>query len=111
MTHEHYILNDEHVPVPVDLMTWATWLGSDASRRIVQQDDVGDYWVSTVFLGLDHNWCEQGPPLLFETIIFARKSADKDDIESMWMERYSTWELALSGHRRACAVGECHEAK
>lgn len=28
-----------------------------------------DYRVSTVFLGIDHNWGE-GPPLLFETMVF-----------------------------------------
>jgi hypothetical protein len=47
--------------------------------------------ISTVFLGLDHNF-GQGPPLLFESMVFG----GEDDGE---MVRYSTWEEAETGHK------------
>lgn len=49
--------------------------------------------VSTVFLGLDHQWGD-GPPLLFETMVFP-----EDDFAEEDMDRYSTWEEAVEGHR------------
>ena len=32
--------------------------------------------LSTVFLGLDHNFSHQGPPLIFETMLFAPRKAN-----------------------------------
>ena len=46
--------------------------------------------VSTVFLGIDHNFGE-GKPLLFETMVFGGKLDEET-------ERYSTWEEAVEGH-------------
>ena len=91
----HYILNEEHVPIPAGLFEWAWWL-QDFRHRIVQQDTVDGYWISTVFLGLDHNWGD-GPPLLFETMIFEGDARD----DTGFQRRYPTWELALEGHRHA----------
>ena len=64
-------------------------------RKIVGQDHVGNTWVSTVFLGLNHQYGDHGPPLLFETMVFRNDSG-----EEMW--RYSTYEEALKGHKQAC---------
>lgn len=48
--------------------------------------------VSTVWLGLDHQFGD-GPPLIFETMVFpAESSMDLD------CERYSTEEEAKAGH-------------
>ena len=76
-------------PVPCDLMTWAT-LRSTANRHVaISEFEWGK--VSTVFLGLDHQWFD-GPPLLFETMIFGGP-LDQE------MDRYSTWEEAEAGHK------------
>jgi len=64
----------------------------EKSERIVKQQKVGKYWVSTVFLGLDYNWTGQGKPILFETMVFKGKQSDLD------MDRYRTWEEAMKGH-------------
>jgi hypothetical protein len=53
-----------------------------------------DRYVSTVFLGLDHRLFGDGPPLIFETMIFP----DCD-----WCERCSTWTQAEAQHRLAVA--------
>jgi hypothetical protein len=91
---------DGHTPVPCDLFEWSDMFQSP--ERIVQRDQIGEYWVSTVFLGLDHNW-GSGPPLLFETMVF---EPDVDGINGRkgigGCERYSTWDEAEAGHRAVC---------
>ena len=91
---KHYILRDRK-PVPVSLLEWAEWFGNDANR-IVAQDrieraDADPVLVSTVFLGLDHRW-GNGPPLLFESLVFGGPLDEK-------MYRWSTWDEAEAGHR------------
>lgn len=54
---------------------------------------VGEYNVSTVHLVIDHNHSLQGPPILFETMVFKGDSAT-----DLFMERYATEEAALVGH-------------
>lgn len=83
-----YIL-DGHTPVEErDLSTWSRWYAS-ADRTVKRTYITDDMYVSTVFLGLDHQY-EDGPPLLFETMVFGIK----DEI----CERYSTWDEAVAGH-------------
>lgn len=86
---DHYIL-DGHKTVACDLLTWARWLDENNESRIVKKDTVGKSRVSTVFLGLDHSFGD-GPPLLFETLVFEGPLEDE-------MDRYSTWEEAERGH-------------
>lgn len=52
--------------------------------------------VSTVWLGLNHNWGD-GPPLIFETMVFSRVGGWSDDL---YIERYSTIRQARDGHNR-----------
>ena len=92
---DHYILNGK-LAVPTDLMTWGKWLQEAKEERIVAKDERDGVRVSTVFLGLDHNFGE-GPPLLFETMIFGGE-------HDQWQDRYTTWEQAEAGHKAAVAV-------
>jgi hypothetical protein len=98
-----YVLNQHHEPVPVkDLFLWAAWFEEDETR-IVKQDTVTELgelvspfksvFVSTVFLGLDHNFMEKGPPILFETMVFGGPFN-----HTMW--RYATWDEAVKGHEQ-----------
>jgi hypothetical protein len=71
-----YILDKTGKPVrEPDLMKWARWY--DAADRRVADDFVGDLWVSTVFLGLDHSR-DDGPPILWETMVFDKEQKEKD---------------------------------
>src|SRR5262245_50077519 len=89
--HEHYILDDEKQPIPVDMMTWARAF-EDVRNRIVSKTQIGNSCeVSTVFLGLDHRYFGDGPPLLFETLVFGGPLKDE-------MVRYSSWDDAVTGH-------------
>jgi len=69
------------------------WLLQSADARRVGLDEVGDWHVSTVFLGLDHSFGSE-PPLWFETMVFARESSS-----DLFCDRYSTWEDAVTGHQ------------
>ena len=89
---DHYIL-DRHNVVATDLMTWARWF--EKAERRVDRTEIGEVFISTVFLGLDHSFGE-GPPLLFETMVFGGP-LDQD------MERYSTWDEAVAGHKAMVA--------
>ena len=86
----HYIL-DGKTPVPADIMTWAQWFSTNGDGRTVAKTEVGGMLVSTVFLGLDHNWGD-GPPPLFETMIFG------GPLDQEYQERCSTWEQAEAMH-------------
>ena len=85
----HYIL-DGHQAVPCDLMTWAHWIETAGGVRRVAEKHIGVSRVSTVFLGLNHAF-DDGPPLIFETMVFSGPLAET-------CERYSTWEEAERGH-------------
>lgn len=82
-------------PIP---MRVATEYLEDYDYKVVKQDvfvyDGEPVKVSTVWLGLDHNWMPEGAPKIFETMIFGGK-LDLDQ----W--RYSTEEQALDGHDEA----------
>jgi hypothetical protein len=93
---DYYIL-DGHTPRPVaDWLEWARWFGQKTDRRRVAWTEFPGGHVSTVFLGLDHQW-GNGPPLLFETMIFGGP-------HDQYQDRYSTWADAEVGHAAAVAL-------
>ena len=66
-------------------------------RRVAETTLPDGKWVSTVWLGLDHNFSGDGPPVIFESMVFAfRKSQGLG--EDLDQERYSTEEEARMGH-------------
>jgi hypothetical protein len=88
----HYILNSELVPVSCeDIKTWARWMET-AERTLAKDKTRGGVLVSTVFLGLDHNFTSYGPAVLYETMIFCGP-LDLDQA------RYSTYADAMAGHK------------
>ena len=97
---DYYILKGHEVE-KVDLVTWAKWLEENHSAKIVKQEDVGGYFVSTVFLGLDHRFGD-GPPVLFETLVFKRKPDGEVDYCEVHGERCGTYDGAEEMHTRCC---------
>lgn len=88
---DKFILDANKQPKRASLMEWATWF--EKAERHVAKDQIGDVRISTVFLGIDHQFGD-GPPLLFETMIFG---GDHDQHQ----ERCSTWEQAETQHADA----------
>ena len=85
-------------------MEWAEWIGVHENKRVAQ-DEANGYVVSTVFLGLDHSFTANGPPILFETMVFRSEDwhepdPDKRRLADQDMDRYATWDEAMKGHRR-----------
>jgi len=69
---EHWILDAKGRPKQVDLLTWAKWFGQH-ENRVVRQETIAQNRVSTIFLGIDHGWVVDGPPILWETMTFGAK--------------------------------------
>jgi hypothetical protein len=125
-----YILVDK-VAVPVSAEEWAKWLESVEGKKfkIVKQENVGRYWVSTVFLGLDHSFTGRNGPVLFETMIFNRHkrivivkvfgrsrpmtTAASEFDGGEYQTRCSTWGQAEAMHQVAvkCAREKSEEMK
>ena len=97
---EFFTLDDNHEVVLCDLVTWANMI-EDIDKRRVASDYVNDYHVSTVFLGLDHGFGLGGKKLLFETMIFDKEGGMGRE---KYIDRYSTWDEAVKGHRDACRI-------
>lgn len=91
---DHYILLGKlAVPEP-DLLKWGQWF--QTADRHVFETRIGGIWISTVFLGLDHNY-GGGLPILFETMIFRGGKGD-----DMW--RCESWDQAEAQHKQAVAL-------
>ena len=110
---DKYILDENGDPIPCeDLIEWSRWIEKNPDKRRIEQTDIGvpawlyylrrllqikrrePCFVSTIFLGLNHNYEPDGPPLLFETMIFGGKHDN-------YCQRYSTKKDALIGHKKA----------
>src|SRR5262245_38313201 len=98
MKSDYYCLDENKNAVPCDALTWSIQREEMRKRNTkhVGSDTINGRWVSTVWLGLNHNYFEDGPPHIFETMI-------RDEVKGEWLdycERYSTWQEAEQGHRR-----------
>lgn len=107
-----FILDENQSPILADsTLHWGRWMEDNLRNRHVGDDTIGNYRVSTVFLGLDHKFSDRGWPVLFETMVFRldengqrQLAADDSDDLDMMQERYTTWQLAEQGHARMCQV-------
>ena len=86
--NRYYILDGE-TPIPLSDYEWEEWRG--VRRHIIRNTDLLGGEVSTIFLGINHNYAEPSDPILFETMVFG---GDLDGTQ----ERYRTYEEAIAGH-------------
>lgn len=83
---------------PLDTATANRLLGDMAYKvvgrtRITSATDPAvDVLVSTVWLGCNHNFTGDGPPIIFETMVFG------GGYEEMDLRRYATFDEARQGH-------------
>ncbi len=76
---------------------YSKWLDKNKvlSRNVLETGE----WVSTVFLGLDHSFHEDGlDPILWETMVFK----SRESYDSIYTRRYNNYEDARFGHERIC---------
>lgn len=78
--------------------------------RVALDEIAGVGTLSTVWLGIDHNFCG-GAPLIFETMAF---SVERDRVLNDWFQkallqyRYSTLDDAIAGHAQILAHLRAH---
>lgn len=87
-------------PILGGVLEWAKFMDTDRMVAVTRSwdwrkeapDEQTGVLVSTVYLGLDHSFGE-GPPLIYETMVFGGDHNGD-------MDRYTTYEEALEGHKR-----------
>lgn len=96
--HGTYKLNEDKTCSPCSSDEWAEQREEMAKNnsKHVASDTVNGKWISTVWLGLNHQWQDGEPPLIFETMVF-----ESGDFHDIYCDRYSTWQEAEEGHKRA----------
>lgn len=80
---------------PITMSEWSRLCDND-ERRVDSTVLPGGVWVSTVLLGIDHNFSGIGPPIIFETMVFE----SQDKLDELDLERYATKQEAEDGHQR-----------
>lgn len=82
---------------PITFEQWSALradLDAFGYRRVGLTEVSRNVEVSTVWLGINHNWSDDGPPLIFETMIFGGPLD-----QEQW--RYATEADAERGHEDA----------
>lgn len=74
------------------------------SNRVVAQNMVGEWQVSSIFTGIDTNW-ESDQPLLFETVVFGLP----EELRPQWS--LSTWDEAMEVHNTLVSMLTQHGAE
>jgi hypothetical protein len=112
-----YKLDRRHNVVETDMLDAARFR-DDPANYIVRHTYTEFHWVSTVFLGTDCNYWDDGPPILFETMVFAKEphkailgDEEFEVHEDFDQVRYRTWDQALEGHETMLAAVLELEAK
>lgn len=95
---DKYILQGRKPVLANSFAEWGRFFGKPANRR-VEETQIGNVRISTVFLGIDHNFSGAGPPVLFETMVFGGPLGGEQ-------RRYCTWTEAKRGHKRM--IGRVH---
>ena len=98
MRLKKYILKDRIPITEPNLIKWGLWMANLENRRVRQttiqvnnEKQISFIKVSTVFLGIDHNFMG-GRPLLFETMVFGHHTLSGLQL------RYVTWKEAEKSH-------------
>ncbi len=92
----NYIEIDGEVLLVDDLTEWMDIF--HASDHNVMKTNLPGIKISTVFLGIDHQY-GRGPPILYETMVFGGQHDE-------YTERYPTRKEATSGHERIVKMVE-----
>jgi len=89
----HFIFENGKIRPAKDLLEFSEWFSKPGSRRVDLTEINDDVRVSTVFLGINHNFSfdEDNPPVLFETMVFGGEYSDRG-----W--RYTSYGQAKRGH-------------
>lgn len=99
----YYTLDEHKNVIPCSLQEWHKLFDEEReTKKIVKQECIGNYFVSTIFVGIDHS------PFadcfhVFETMVFD-KTKNSNEI---YCDRCGTYSEALEEHERA--IKHVHE--
>lgn len=94
-TKGKYVLNDQHhVVACYELFEWARWM-QDNDLRVDYTELPGEIIVSTLFLGMDHNWTHS---INDELEVFETMAYSKNKIRVI--VRTATWDEAVATHKK-----------
>lgn len=94
----YYKLDENLNVLPSSLEEYTTFKEKTFPTNYIHVGDktIDGKRISTIFVGICHNFnIFDGYPIVFETMIF-----DEND-HGIYQERYSTWQEAEEGHKRA----------
>ena len=83
-----------------DTEEWTRLHGDIDYKRVAFDELPNGRTVSTVWLGVNHNFSGVGPPIIFETMVFAEPGSYRD-LDEM---RYATEADAIAGHAAMVAL-------
>jgi len=91
--HRYRLADDGRTAVPVeDLMEWACWV--ETASTTLALNSIGRYRIETSFLTVDFNLSHEGPPILWETVVFV----DGGQSTEFGGGRYTNADEAMAGH-------------
>jgi len=91
---DYYMLIDEEVVKAESIDDWLRWSHLFDDKKIIDTKILG-HRVSTIFLTIDHrSYMEEGPPVLFETMVFKLNSNT-----GVYCERYTSLQVAKDRHQ------------
>jgi hypothetical protein len=103
-----FIMYFDRAGNPIDLLDWAKKMESQ-EYRYVAQEYIGQYWVSTVWLGLNYNWGPE-PIGIFETMVFCKAGEpdvwDQEQWRTNSIGRAMKLHLSLTWHLRSHVIKE-----
>lgn len=103
----HYKLVGREIVEVDQLLEWVRWF--ETADRQVAETEIGEFRVSTVFLGIDHGYGDRDAPVLFETMVFGepvetdffgKRRMSRETLD--YQPRYCTYDEAEEGHRAMC---------
>ena len=95
MELRYYLLNEDHSLRQVPLMEWSN--AFEVMDHTIAWSGNANKYVSTIFLGMDHSLFGEGPPIVFETMVFVNKGTYNEELDQI---RYCSWAAAQAGHKR-----------
>lgn len=103
MRHMYYRLDADKNVVEIDSDSPEAENIWRPENRRVAEDTIGHFWISTVFVPINHRFGSEGPPIVFETMVFdnslKRPSGIGDLGESVYQDRCCTWAEAEEMHK------------
>ena len=96
---DYYMLDKDNNPVGTnDIKLYGQWKRTPEAeaQRAVGRDEVGEYYIRTSFILIDHGFGAGGPPVLWETLITGPEGSEYDQ----FIDRYTSHAAALRGHKK-----------